>query len=89
MQYKIINKKETLFYVLKTNNITYSLFDSQLDLPIYYGSWNMVAGIIANIREYNPYVTILYFSINPKTRQFVFEPQWSINAFHLMNINNY
>jgi len=42
MKYKKINPKEDTFYIFEISSIKYVIYDSDMNEPIYYGSWNMV-----------------------------------------------
>jgi hypothetical protein len=76
MKYKKINKKEKLFYVFETSTTTFSIFDSAFDEPIYFGNWNMCAGIIKNIKKNMKDATILYYT-KQKSGLLQENPQWS------------
>ena len=77
MKFKKINEKENVFFVFETSSITFSIFDSGLDFPIYAGSWNMCEGIIKNIKKYNNNSQIYYY-IKEKSG-LKLNPLWSHN----------
>jgi hypothetical protein len=79
MQLKKLNPAETTFYVFETSSTTFSLFDSQLDVAIYYGSWNMCEGLIKNIKKHMKSASILYYTKN-KSGTLVSESAWSHKA---------
>jgi len=64
MKFKKINTKEKTFYIFETSSISFSIFDSKLDFPIYNGSWNMCEGIIKNIKKHIPTSSIYYYVCN-------------------------
>ena len=62
MTFKKINPKEIEFYVLEISSVRFVIFDSKFDVPIYNGSWNMVEGIIKNIKEHTKNASIYYYT---------------------------
>ena len=58
---KKINIKEKLYYHYKIDASCYSLFDSALDTPIAYGSFNFVASVISNLPKTS---TIFYYEVD-------------------------
>jgi len=78
MKFKKINEKENVFYVFETSTTSFSIFDSELDLPIYVGSWNQCAGIIRNIKFYSKNAQI-HFYVKEKSGFLKLNPQWSYN----------
>ena len=64
MTFKIINKKETKFFVFETSTTTFSIYDSKLDWPIYAGNWLMTSKIIENIKKNIKNAIISYYTIN-------------------------
>jgi len=62
MIFKKINPKENTFYVLELSSTKFAIFDSLFDTPIYNGSWNMVEGIMKNIKEHNKNASIYYYT---------------------------
>lgn len=80
MTFKKINKNPTKFYVFE-NVVTgkYLIHDEKFDEPIYYGSYNMVEGIIKNIKLYNSKSSIYYYIIN-KNGPIKLDPSFSYNV---------
>ena len=77
MKYKTINPKETVFYVFETSNNKFSMFDSEIDEAIYLGGeWNMVRGIVKNIKKANPNVVLYYYSKDSKEKM-ILAPDWT------------
>jgi len=77
MKYKTINPKETVFYVFETSNNKFSMFDSEIDEAIYLGrEWNMVRGIVKNIKKENPNVKFYYYAKDNKEKM-VLDPFWT------------
>lgn len=76
MKFKKIDTAEKVFYVFETSNITFSIFDSQLNAPIYYGSWNMCEGIIRNIKKHSPEASIFFYA-KEKSGLLTESPLWS------------
>jgi hypothetical protein len=58
---KKIDIKEKLYYHYKVDASRYALFDSDLDTPIAYGSWNFVG---ATINKLPPSSTIFYYEVD-------------------------
>ena len=79
MKYKTINPKETVFYVFETSTIKFSIFDSEMDEAIYLGGeWNMVSGIVKNIKKQNPNVKLYYYSKSKDNKEkMVLDPFWT------------
>ena len=76
MKFKNINPSETVFFIFETTSKKYSVFDSEIDLPIYVGSWNMTAGIIRSLKKDVKNLTIYYYS-KEKTGLRL-SPAWSV-----------
>lgn len=58
MTFKKLSPLETVFHHFEIDVTTFALYDSELDMPIVYGSRNLVD---ATIRHLNPRVTIIYY----------------------------
>lgn len=58
---KKIDIKETVYYQFKIDASTFVLFDSEMNTPIVYGSFNMVGATIVKLPKT---VTIFYFEVN-------------------------
>lgn len=58
---KKIDPKERLYYHYKIDAATYALYDSELNTPIAYGSFNFVS---ATITKLPPTVTIFYYEVD-------------------------
>jgi hypothetical protein len=78
MTFKKIKKGKTNFYVLETSSTKFAVYDSEFDVPIYYGSWNMVEGIIKNIKLKSKDASIYYYVIN-KDGPLKLDPSFSHN----------
>lgn len=78
MKFKKINPKESTFFVFETSQKSFSVFDSQLDDPIYYGSWNMCEGIVKNIKKHMKGASIYYYA-KEKSGELKLSPLWSHN----------
>ena len=76
MIYKLLNKKETVFFVFETSTTTFSIYDSKLDCPIYAGNWLMTSKIISNIKKTIKNAVISYYTIN-KDGTLHYEHFWS------------
>lgn len=76
MKYKKINPKEKTFYIFEVSSIKYAIYDSELDEPIYHGSWNMVEGIVKNIKSHSKNADILYYT-KDKNGPLLLSPLWS------------
>lgn len=76
MKYKKINPKEKVFYIFEISSIKYAIYDSELDEPIYHGSWNMVEGIIKNIKTHSKKADIFYYT-KDKSGPLLLSPLWS------------
>ena len=79
MTFKKINPKETEFYVLELSSTKFAIFDSEFDVPIYNGNWNMVEGIIKNIKEYNKKASIYYYTKQKSGLLKLESAPWSYN----------
>lgn len=79
MRFKKINPKEETFFVFETSETTFSIFDSQLDEAIYYGSWNMCEGVIKNIKKHMKHASIFYYT-KDKSGSLLKSPLWSHKA---------
>jgi hypothetical protein len=78
MRFKKINSDEKNFYVFETSPRIFSIFDSGLNEPLYYGSWNMCEGIIKNIKKHIKNVSIYYY-VKEKNGSLKLSPIWSHN----------
>ena len=61
---KKIDPKEVLYYHFKIDPTTYVLFDSELNTPIIYGSYNLVSATVTNLPKT---AKIFYFEIDTRT----------------------
>jgi hypothetical protein len=77
MPFKPINPKEDTFYVFELSTTKYSVFDSQLDIAIYNGSWNVCDGIIKNIKTHMKNASIYYYAKEKSGLKL--SPLWSHN----------
>jgi hypothetical protein len=78
MTFKKLNPKESIFYVLELSTTEFAIYDNNFDVPIYYGKWNMVEGIMKSIKEHNKNSSIYYY-IKEKNGPMKLDPQWSYN----------
>jgi len=79
MKFKKINPKEKYFYVFEISSISFSIFDSDLNFPLYTGSWNMCEGIIKNIKKHMPKALIYFYDKEPNGK-LKLNKQWSHNV---------
>ena len=61
MPVKKINPKEKTFYIFEISDGNYLILDSEMDVPIYHGTWNLTAGIMKSIKDKMPKATINYY----------------------------
>jgi|AACY02.1.fsa_nt_gi hypothetical protein len=78
MRFKEIKKEETLFYVYELSPTSFCLYDSEMDLPIYVGSWNKCSGIIRNIKFYSKNAKIMFY-VKENSGFLRLNPQFSYN----------
>lgn len=78
MKFKPLNSNEKNFYIFEISSKKYSVFDSQLDIPIYSGTWNMCEGIIKSIKKHMPSSSIYYYDVK-KDNKLKLDEQWSYN----------
>lgn len=76
MTFKKINPKEKTFYVFEISSTKFLVLDSEMDIPIYHGSWNMTSGIIRSIKEKMPKATVNYYT-KEKSGLLKYNPLWS------------
>ena len=76
MAFKKLNPKEKTFYIFEVSSTKFLVMDSEMDEPIYYGSWNMTSGIIRSIKKDMPKSTIHYY-IKEKSGLLKNDPLWS------------
>ena len=60
---KKIDVLEKVFYHFKVSPSCYALFDSEINTPVIYGSYNLVSSTIKNLP---PTVSIFYFETDPR-----------------------
>lgn len=77
-KFKTINKTGKIFYVFEISNTLFSVFDSEIDIPIYFGSWNMCSNIIVSLKTHVKDVQIYYYVKN-KNNKLSLNLQWSHN----------
>lgn len=51
MTFKKINQEEKIFHYMKLSPTKYAIFDSEMDVPIMYGSKNKVDMVIKNLNR--------------------------------------
>lgn len=78
MTFKKLNIKENIFYILELSTTEFVIYDNKFDIPIYYGKWNMIEGIIKNIKQYNKNASIYYY-VKEKGGPLTLNRQWSYN----------
>jgi hypothetical protein len=78
MTFKKINPKEKLFYIFEISSTKFLVLDSEMDEPIYHGSWNMTSGIIRSIKKNMPKAEINYY-VKEKSGLLTYNPLWSHN----------
>jgi uncharacterized protein YqhQ len=78
MKFKRINPKENVFYIFEIDQVTFSMFDSMLDMPIYHGKWNMCESIIRSIKKNMKSSSIYYYDKN-RDNKLKLDSQWSYN----------
>ena len=60
VNFKKINPKENRFYYLELGDGKYCLYDSEFDMPISYGSKNLVEN---KIRQLNSNIELIHYRI--------------------------
>jgi len=76
MAVKKINPKEKTFYIFEISDGNYLILDSEMDIPIYHGSWNLTAGIMKSIKDKMPKATINYY-VKETSGLLKYNPQFS------------
>ncbi len=76
MAFKKINLKDKTFYIFEITSTTFLILDSEMDEPLYYGSWNMTASYIRTIKEKAPKAIINYYT-KEKSGLLKYNPLWS------------
>lgn len=76
MPVKKINPKEKTFYIFEISSTKFLVLDSEMDEPIYHGSWNLTSGIIRSIKDKMPKATINYYT-KEKSGLLKYNPLWS------------
>ena len=77
MTHKPINKLEKTFYVFEISPTYFTIFDSMIDIPVYCGSWAIVAPLIANLKKSVKQLNLLFYSKDESTGKLKYEPSWS------------
>ena len=58
MQLKKVNPKEIVYHYFERSPAEFALYDDELDMPIAYGSRNLVDSAV---RKLNPLVMVVYY----------------------------
>lgn len=58
---KKLDAGEKLFYHFKIDTATYSLFDSMMDTPIVFGSFNIVSAVVVKLPKNS---VVYYFEVD-------------------------
>ena len=58
MQLKKVNPKQILYHYFERSTTDFALFDDELDMPVAYGSRNVVDSMVRNLRKS---ITIIYY----------------------------
>ena len=61
MQLKRINPKSILYHYFQMDSTKNVLFDDDMDMPVSYGSKNLVEGTITKLAKH---VTVIYYKRN-------------------------
>ena len=76
MANKKINLKDTTFYIFEITSTKFLILDSEMDIPIYYGNWNVTTAYIRTIKEKAPKAIINYYT-KEKSGLLKYNPLWS------------
>jgi hypothetical protein len=76
MAFKKINLKDKTFYIFEISSTKFLVLDSEMDEPLYYGSWNMTSAYIRTIKEKAPKAIINYYT-KEKSGLLKYNPLWS------------
>ena len=76
MANKKINLKDTTFYIFEITSTKFLILDSEMDIPIYYGNWNVTTAYIRTIKEKAPKAIINYYT-KEKSGLLKYNPQFS------------
>ena len=76
MANKKINLKDTTFYIFEITSTKFLILDSKMDIPVYYGNWNVTAAYIRTIKEKAPKAIINYYT-KEKSGLLKYNPLWS------------
>jgi hypothetical protein len=58
MQLKRVNPKQILYHYLERSPSEFVLFDDEMDMPVAYGSRNLVDSMVRNL---SPHITVIYY----------------------------
>lgn len=61
MTLKPIDKNQTLYHLFKLSTVLYALYDDEMDMPIQYGSLNLISAATDSIRKNIKGVKIIYY----------------------------
>ena len=76
MANKKINLKDTTFYIFEITSTKFLILDSEMDIPVYYGNWNVTTAYIRTIKEKAPNAIINYYT-KEKSGLLKYNPLWS------------
>lgn len=76
MANKKINLKDTTFYIFEITSTKFLILDSKMDIPVYYGNWNVTTAYIRTIKEKAPKAIINYYT-KEKSGLLKYNPLWS------------
>ena len=76
MANKKINLKYTTFYIFEITSTKFLILDSEMDIPVYYGNWNVTTAYIRTIKEKAPKAIINYYT-KEKSGLLKYNPLWS------------
>lgn len=76
MANKKINLKDTTFYIFEITSTKFLILDSEMDIPVYYGNWNVTTAYIRTIKEKAPKAIINYYT-KEKSGLLKYNPLWS------------
>jgi hypothetical protein len=76
MAFKKLNLKDKTFYIFEISSTKFLILDSEMDEPLYHGSWNMTSAYIRTIKEKAPKAIINYYT-KEKSGLLKYNPLWS------------
>lgn len=61
MTLKPIDKNQILYHLFKLNTVKYALYDDEMDMPIQYGSLNLITAATQSLKKHIKNVRIVYY----------------------------